>query len=47
MIGTILRQRYKIVKQLGAGGFCETYLKIISASSANNQERKDYEQNQY
>ncbi|HEY9298391.1 MAG TPA: serine/threonine-protein kinase [Phormidium sp.] len=26
MIGTILRQRYKIIEQLGAGGFGETYL---------------------
>ncbi|MFM5890887.1 MAG: hypothetical protein ACKPFD_00395 [Dolichospermum sp.] len=26
MIGTILRQRYRIIKQLGAGGFGETYL---------------------
>ncbi|MBD2296152.1 hypothetical protein H6G06_22400 [Anabaena sphaerica FACHB-251] len=26
MIGKILRQRYQIIKQLGAGGFGETYL---------------------
>jgi eukaryotic-like serine/threonine-protein kinase len=26
MIGTILRQRFKIIKQLGVGGFSETYL---------------------
>jgi eukaryotic-like serine/threonine-protein kinase len=26
MIGTILRQRYRIIKKLGEGGFCETYL---------------------
>ncbi len=26
MIGNILRQRYKIIKQLCAGGFGETYL---------------------
>jgi serine/threonine-protein kinase len=26
MIGNILRQRYRIIKQLGAGGFGETYL---------------------
>ncbi|MBD1214247.1 MAG: protein kinase [Dolichospermum sp.] len=25
MIGTILRQRYRIIKQLGKGGFGETY----------------------
>ncbi|MFN6486262.1 MULTISPECIES: WG repeat-containing protein [unclassified Nostoc] len=26
MIGQILRQRYKIIQQLGVGGFCKTYL---------------------